>query len=145
MESFLTRLGTHTFIYVVVPASVVGIRVVWHFLKQLNSDDWPIIQGKCTFAGVEENDNQIQLKVLYCYQLPTEKYPTCAAYYKDFFNRDDAQQWAKALHERDVPVHYNPRNPDKSNLSDSDLQSLVKQADFNMQGNQNSLPATFVR
>lgn len=131
--------------YVLAPLALFGVRTLWRFFKEVKSEDWPVIQGKCTFAGVEDKDNRHELKVLYSYKLPTEKWASCGAFHKDFFNRTTANLWAKALNERDIPIHYHPNNPDKSNLMDSDLQSIVEQSKLNFQADSTSTNPTFVR
>jgi hypothetical protein len=132
-------------LYVLLPLALVGVRILWRFFKEVNSEDWPIIHGKCTFAGVENKENHHELKILYSYKLPTEKWASCGAFHKDFFNQTTANQWAKALNEKEIPVHYHPNNPDKSNLMDSDLQAIVEQSKFNLKANPTSIHPTFVR
>jgi hypothetical protein len=100
--------------------------MVWRISKEVNSEDWPVIQGKCTFAGVEYKDGHYELRILYSYQLPTEKFPGCGAFHKDFFDPAAANLWAKTLNEKEIPVHYNADKPDKSNLMASDLRSIVE-------------------
>lgn len=124
-QSILTRVSIRTVFYVLVPAAIVGTRVAWRFFKQVNSEDWPAIQGKCTFAGVTNKDGSYQLKVLYSYKLANEKFATCGEFYKDFFNAEQANQWAHELHETDIPIHHHPNDPEKSILWISDLESLV--------------------
>ena len=122
-------------LYVLVPLALVGVRILWRFFKEVNSEDWPVIQGKCTFAGVEDKGEYQQVKILYSYKLPTEKSASCGAFHKDFFNQTTANHWAKALNEKEIPVRYHPDNPDKSNLMDADLQLIVEQSKFNLETN----------
>jgi len=109
-----------------VPLVAVGVRIAWRFFKQLHSDDWPAIQGKCTFAGVTNKENRYELKILYSYKLATEKFASGGEFCKDFFNEEQANRWAKALREMNIPIHYHPNKPEKSILWDSDLEFIVK-------------------
>ena len=126
IQSLITRLGIRTAIYILVPLAIMGIRMAWRFFKQLNSDDWPAIQGKCTFAGVTHKENRYELKLLYSYKLATEKYATGGEFYKDFFKEEQANRWAEALREKSIPIHHHPSKPEKSILWDSDLEFIVK-------------------
>ena len=126
IQSILMRISIRTVLWFIVPLTAVAIRVVWRFFKQVNSEDWPAIQGKCTFAGVTKKEGVYELKVLYSYKLATEKFPICREFYKDFFNENQATNWAQALQEMDIPIHCHPSNPEKSILWVEDLESIVK-------------------
>ena len=104
------------------------------FFQTVNSEDWPAIQGKCTFAGVTKKEGVYELKVLYSYKLATEKFYICGEFYKDFFNEAQANQWAQALQEMDIPIHCHPSTPEKSILWVEDLESIVKTRQVEMQG-----------
>jgi len=84
------------------------------------------------------------LKVLDSYILPTKKYATCAAFHQDFFNKDIANQWGKALREKEIPVHYHPNKSDNFNHWDSDLQSIVERSRLNLETNKGSAQPMFV-
>jgi len=126
MNSLLRHVSFHIFYYVLVPLAIVGVRILWRMFKKVKSEDWPVINGKCTFTGVEYKDGHYELRVLYSYQLPTEKFPGCGAFHKDFLNQASANLWAEVLKEKEIPVHYKADQPDKSNLMDSDLKSIVE-------------------
>jgi hypothetical protein len=125
LQSILARVSIRTVLCVSVPAAIAGTRIAWRFFKQVNSEDWPAILGKCTFAGVTKKENVYELKVLYSYNLATGKFPTCGEFYKDFFNAEQANQWARLLQEMDIPIHHHPSDPEKSILWVSDLESIV--------------------
>jgi hypothetical protein len=38
-------------LYVLVPLALVGVRILWRFFKEVNSEDWPVIQGNARLRG----------------------------------------------------------------------------------------------
>ena len=108
MGSVLKHVSFDVLYFIVLPLAIVGVRMVWRMSKEVNSEDWPVIQGKCTFAGVEYKDGHYELRILYSYQLPTEKFPGCGAFHKDFFDQAAANLWAKTLNEKEFPCTTTP-------------------------------------
>ncbi|HSS98409.1 MAG TPA: hypothetical protein VLK33_15330 [Terriglobales bacterium] len=125
MLSPLNHIIIDVIFFVLIPLAIVGTRMVWRMSKEVTSEDWPVIQGRCTFAGIEYKDGHYELRVLYTYKVPQEKFPGCGVFYKDFFDQSAANRWANVLRDKEFPVHYNANQPDKSNLMSAELESIV--------------------
>lgn len=66
------------------------------------------------------------LTVRYSYPVPDEPYPIPAEFQKEFLLPEEAYQWADALDQKGIPVHYDPGNHWKSLLWETDLQPIVE-------------------
>jgi hypothetical protein len=102
-----------------------GLERLRRVYKLHQSETWPISYGQVNETSVHEARYETLLIIQYSYPVPTESYAIPAEFRKEFSSSQDAWIWAEALNEKAIPVRYNPSNPWKSILWDSDLQPIV--------------------
>jgi hypothetical protein len=117
------------------PLVIVGISFLlsileraWRAHKQRRSQTWPVSHGQITKAAVHQAKHESILTLWYSYLVPNEPYPVPAEFQKEFYSVDEARKWADALSNATVPVRFDPANPWKSQLSESDLATIVQAA-----------------
>ena len=104
------------------------IEKYWQLHRRVRSQTWPLRFGQVTRAAVFEGKHEVILTLWYSYPVPDEPHPIPAEFQKEFLSIDEAQRWADALSDKDIPVHVNPANSWKSELWDSDLETIVMAA-----------------
>ncbi len=109
----------------------VGMAVVsaceraWRTHRFRKSETWPISQGFVVETSVHQGKHEAVLTICYSYPVPNEPYPIPAEFQKEFVLAEEANHWADALDQRNVPVHYDPSNRWKSVLWETDLAPIV--------------------
>ena len=98
---------------------------MWHAYLHRRSEHWPSVYGTCTLAGVNKDNDRFDLKVLYSYHAPGERYADAGEFHKDFTDEVEAGRWADGLTEKAIPVRYNPTKSGQSILWDSELEGVV--------------------
>jgi hypothetical protein len=101
----------------------------WHAYKRRKSETWPVSYGVVTEASVHKGHAEITLTVRYSYPAQGEPYPVPAEFQKTFSSlRDEpqAERWAEALVQKQIPIRFDPRNQWRSTLWESDLEPIVK-------------------
>ena len=109
----------------VASLALSGLERARRIHKLHQSETWPISYGQINETTVHETKYETTLTLQYSYPAPTEPYPIPAEFRKEFPSSGDALTWADALNGKAIPVRYNPSNPWKSVLWDSDLQPIV--------------------
>jgi hypothetical protein len=97
---------------------------VWRGYRQRRSTGWPVAYGLITKASTFRAKFETTLTLEYSYPIAEEPYTVAAEFQKPFDTSEEAQSWARVLSGKNVPVRVNPRNPWKSQLADSDLESI---------------------
>lgn len=103
-----------------------GIAKAWRAFKRQQSETWSTSYALVTKATVHEMKHESLLSISYSYPVPGEPYPIPAEFEMDFSSPDEAGKWAEALSGQTILVRFNPANPWKSVLWESDLQTVVQ-------------------
>lgn len=96
--------------------------------QRRRSETWPISFGHILGASAEEKDKQILLKAPFSYRVDSESYG--GTFKKTFVDIDEANAWAEALRGKQVAVRYDPNKPSRSQVWESDLQTIVQASGF---------------
>jgi hypothetical protein len=113
------------FILASISFALSGLAKAYRVSKRRQSETWSTSYGLVTKATVHEMKHESLLRISYSYPVPEEPYPIPSEFEMDFPSSDEAGMWAEALSGKTIPVRFNPANPWKSVLWDSDLRAVV--------------------
>ncbi|HUM06966.1 MAG TPA: DUF3592 domain-containing protein [Terriglobales bacterium] len=99
---------------------LAGVQKLWRSYRLSRSQTWPLTHG--TTLRSESEDGK--LKVFYSYGVGESSFQ--GEFEKKFRDTSEAEWWAEALTKKQVAVHYDPNNPQRSELWESDLMPIVQ-------------------
>lgn len=99
---------------------LAAIQRMWRSYRLSQSQTWPVTHGNTLRAEAEEG----KLKLFYIYRVGENSFQ--GEFEKKFRDETEAQWWADALSKKQVVVHYDPDNPKRSQLWESDLLPIVQ-------------------
>jgi hypothetical protein len=124
MASFLSFDQWPELVTLAVALTLAAIQKSWRSFRMAQSQTWPVTYGRVLRSEAPEKNKTLQLKVFYSYRVGEESYQ--GEFEKKFRDEAEAQWWADALREKQIPVHYDPVKPTRSQLWESDLVPIVQ-------------------
>jgi uncharacterized protein DUF3592 len=106
--------------------ALAGVQRVWRHYQLSRSETWPISYGSIDRATVDGEQKSIKLALIYTYRVGEERFT--GTFRKTFLDHDEANRWAEALSKKQVAVRYDPAQPSRSQLRESDLEPMVQAA-----------------
>jgi Protein of unknown function (DUF3592) len=106
--------------------AVAGMQKFWHDYQQRRSEGWAVTYGQIKRVDVDSEQNRTKLKCYYTYRVAAESFT--GSFKKTFRDVDEATTWAEGLDQKQVAVRYDPGNPERSQLLESDLEPVVRAA-----------------
>jgi hypothetical protein len=103
---------------------LAAIQKGWRSFRLTQSQTWPVTYGRILRSEASDKNKTLRLKVFYSYRFGEESYQ--GEFEKKFRDEAEAQWWADALREKQIPVHYDPEKPTRSQLWESDLVPIVQ-------------------
>ncbi len=103
---------------------LAAIQKGWRSFRLTQSQTWPVTYGRILRSDATEKNKTLQLNAFYSYRVGEESYQ--GKFEKKFRDEAEAQLWADALREKQIPVHYDREKPTRSQLWDSDLVPIVQ-------------------
>lgn len=123
MSSVLSFEQWPELVTVAVAVALAAIQKGWRSYRLTQSQTWPLTYGRILRSEAPEKNKTFRLKVFYSYRVGEESYQ--GEFEKKFRDDAEAQLWADALREKQIPVHYDPEKPGGSQLWESDLVPIV--------------------
>lgn len=108
----------------VAALALAAIQKGWRSFRMAQSQTWPLTYGRVLRSEASSKNKTYQLKVFYSYHVGQDSYQ--GEYKKTFPDEAEAELWADALREKQIPVHHHPEKPTRSQLWDSDLLPIVQ-------------------
>jgi hypothetical protein len=98
----------------------------WRAHMERRSQVWSMSFGQITKVAVHQTKYEAILTIWYSHPVPNEPYPIPAEFQKTFLLIEEANRWADALSNATIPVRFDPSNPWRSQLWESELKSKVE-------------------
>lgn len=91
--------------------------------------DWTIVEGSVQHAKmIVGGGRDVGKYAVIAYSYFVDEYRS-GEYTRTFVREDSALKFADAMRDKKVQVHYNPRDPDLSNLKDDEVDRLLLETD----------------
>jgi uncharacterized protein DUF3592 len=107
-----------------VAVALAAIQKGWRSFRMAQSQTWPITYGRIVRSDAPEKNKTFGFKVVYSYRVGEESYQ--GEFEKNFRDEAEAHWWADALRDKQIPVHYDPEKPARTQLWESDLVPIVQ-------------------
>jgi hypothetical protein len=106
--------------------AIVGATLpkAWHSHRDRRGENWPVTYGRILRASVKQEQTETVLKLAYSYRLREETY--VGTYQRPVNNDSNVGPLDKILPGTQIPVHYNPVQPWRSQLLEADLHPIVQ-------------------
>jgi hypothetical protein len=95
----------------------------WHRRRQKIALEWPFVEGCVQFVSVAPITDSSNYTATLQYSYFVEEYRS-GSYTQEFPSEDEANNFAQCMKDKSVPIHYCPRDLDKSVLEDDDVEGL---------------------
>ena len=95
----------------------------WHRRRQRIALEWPSIEGCVQFVSVTPITDSSNYTATLEYSYFVGEYRS-GSYDQVFRSEEAANNFAQGMKDKKVPIHYSPRDPDKSVLEDEDVEGL---------------------
>jgi hypothetical protein len=102
-----------------------AIAAWWHRRTQKIALEWPSIEGCVQFVSVAPITDSSSYSATLEYSYFVEEYRS-GSYSQEFPSEEEANNFAQGMKDKRIPIHYNPRDPDKSVLEDEDVDGLAQ-------------------
>lgn len=126
MTSFDFRRWNSDLVGLAVGLAVAGFQKFWRVRREQRAETWPVCYGRVNRGSVDSENQKAKLKCFYTYRVGAESF--VGSFQKTFEDADEAHAWADALDNQQVAVHYDPSNPSRSQLRETDLRPIVQAA-----------------
>jgi hypothetical protein len=99
----------------------------WDRRKQRIALEWPSVEG-CVQVVIVASDitDSSKYAASLAYSYFVEEYQS-GSYTRVFSSEEDADNFARQMKDRKIPIHYNPQKPDDSVLGDEDVEEFARQ------------------
>jgi hypothetical protein len=118
------RWDMHSVKFVVMTVIAISM-ATWRFIKYFGSSGWPVVNGKVesAYSATETNDGVegMGAEVAYSYEVEGEYFS--GFYFKKFLREREADEYAARFKKGQMlPVHYDPRHPERSKVMEGEAE-----------------------
>jgi hypothetical protein len=90
------------------------------------AEGWPSVEGTIQFVDVSPIFDTTNFRATLTYSYFAGEYRS-GKFTQDFYSEESANKFAQPMKDKKVPIHYNPKDPDKSVLEDADVGVYLEQ------------------
>jgi hypothetical protein len=126
MASFDFRSVNSDVLGLILAFVLAGAQKIWRGYQERRTETWPIAYGRSDRVTLDTERKKVKWKCYYTYRVGQENF--VGSFRRDFEDPDEAEEWQEALQKKQIAVRYDPENPSRSQLRESDLEPIVRSA-----------------
>ena len=126
MASFDFKSLNSDVLWLAFAFGLAGVQRLWRGYQERRAQTWPMAYGRIDRVSLDTEHKKVTLKCYYTYRVEQESF--VGSFKRTFEDPDEAEVWQDALQKKQIAAHYDPRNPSRSQLRESDLEPIVRSA-----------------